>query len=71
MGSGPRSLRTDPLRMRRRSVEPVGISGRPARWVQAMARHEKAFSAAPNFAFDLTARRATDDEMEGLDLGAV
>jgi fatty acid CoA ligase FadD21 len=49
-------------------LSPLAFLARPARWVQALARHEKAFSAAPNFAFDLTARRTTDDEMAGLDL---
>ena len=52
-------------------LSPLGFLARPARWVQAMARHEKAFSAAPNFAFDLTARRTTDDELAGLDLSGV
>ena len=52
-------------------LSPLGFLGRPARWVQAMSRHEKPFSAAPNFAFDLTARRTTDAEMEGLDLSGV
>mgnify|MGYP003607914007 CR=1 FL=1 len=52
-------------------LSPLGFLARPARWVQALARHPKAFSAAPNFAFDLTARRTTDDELAGLDLGGV
>ncbi len=52
-------------------LSPLAFLGRPARWVQAMSRHEKPFSAAPNFAFDLTARRTTDADMEGLDLSGV
>ncbi len=52
-------------------LSPLAFLARPARWVKTMARHQKAFSAAPNFAFDLTARRTTDDEMEGLDLSGV
>ena len=52
-------------------LSPLAFLGRPARWVRAMSRHPRAFSAAPNFAFDLTARRTTDDEMEGLDLSRV
>jgi len=52
-------------------ASPLAFLARPARWVHAMARHEKAFSAAPNFAFDLTARRTTDAEMAGLDLSGV
>ncbi|MGB8403074.1 MAG: AMP-binding protein [Mycobacterium sp.] len=52
-------------------MSPLAFLTRPARWVDAMARHPKAFSAAPNFAFDLTARRTTDAEMESLDLSGV
>ncbi len=52
-------------------LSPLGFLARPARWLQALARHEKAFSAAPNFAFDLTARRTTDAELEDLDLSGV
>jgi len=52
-------------------LSPLAFLSRPSRWVQAMSRHEKAFSAAPNFAFDLTARRTTDDELDGLDLSGV
>jgi len=52
-------------------LSPLAFLSRPARWVQAMGRHARAFSAAPNFAFDLTARRTTDAEMEDLDLSGV
>jgi len=52
-------------------LSPLGFLTRPSRWVQVMARHGGSFSAAPNFAFDLTARRTTDAEMEGLDLSGV
>ena len=52
-------------------LSPLAFLARPARWLQALARHPKAFSAAPNFAFDLTARRTTDDEVAGLDLSGV
>ncbi|MBU3751036.1 MAG: AMP-binding protein [Mycobacterium sp.] len=52
-------------------MSPLAFLARPARWPQALARHETAFSAAPNFAFDLTARRTTDEEMAGLDLSGV
>ncbi|MCW1958737.1 MAG: AMP-binding protein [Mycobacterium sp.] len=52
-------------------MSPLGFLARPARWLQALSRHQKAFSAAPNFAFDLTARRITDDEMAGLDLSGL
>lgn len=52
-------------------LSPLAFLARPARWLQAMARHPRAFSAAPNFAFDLTARRTTDDEVAGIDLSGV
>ena len=52
-------------------LSPLAFLARPARWVQALATHEITFSAAPNFAFDLTARRTTDDEVAGLDLSGV
>jgi fatty acid CoA ligase FadD21 len=52
-------------------MSPIAFLSRPARWLQAMARHPKAWSGAPNFAFDLTARRSTDDELDGLELSGV
>jgi fatty acid CoA ligase FadD21 len=52
-------------------MSPIAFLSRPARWLQAMARQPRAWSGAPNFAFDLTARRATDDELAGLDLSGV
>ncbi|KAA0111253.1 AMP-binding protein [Mycolicibacterium sp. P1-5] len=52
-------------------MSPIAFLSRPARWLQAMARQDKAWSGAPNFAFDLTARRATDEELSGLDLGGI
>ncbi|BBY58772.1 AMP-binding protein [Mycolicibacterium sarraceniae] len=52
-------------------MSPIAFLSRPARWLQAMARQPKAWSGAPNFAFDLTARRTGDDELDGLDLSGV
>ena len=52
-------------------LSPLAFLARPARWLQVLARHKNTFSAAPNFAFDLTARRTIDAEMEGLDLSGV
>ncbi|WP_431237897.1 AMP-binding protein [Mycolicibacterium aichiense] len=52
-------------------MSPIAFLSRPARWLQALARHPKAWSGAPNFAFDLTARRSIDDELDGLDLSGV
>jgi fatty acid CoA ligase FadD28 len=52
-------------------TSPASFLQQPARWMQLLARHSHAFSAAPNFAFDLTARRTSDDDLAGLDLGNV
>lgn len=50
---------------------PIAFLERPARWVQAMAKSGHAWSSAPNFAFDLAARKTTDADLAGLDLGGV
>ncbi|SPM31684.1 AMP-binding protein [Mycobacterium terramassiliense] len=52
-------------------TSPVAFLERPARWVQALARNPHAFSAAPNFAYDLAARKTTEGDLAGLDLGGV
>lgn len=52
-------------------TSPVAFLQRPARWMQLMANNGRVFSAAPNFAFDLAARKTTDEDMDGLDLGDV
>ena len=52
-------------------MDPISFLQRPARWMQLLARNPKAFSAAPNFAFELAAARTSDDDMAGLDLGNV
>ena len=51
-------------------TSPIAFLQRPARWIQAMATSSHPFSAAPNFAFELAARKTTDADMAGLDLGA-
>ncbi|MGV0643802.1 AMP-binding protein [Mycolicibacterium sp. XJ2546] len=52
-------------------MSPEAFLERPARWVRALAENTPAFSSAPNFAFDLAARKTTDDDLDGLDLGGV
>jgi fatty acid CoA ligase FadD21 len=52
-------------------TSPVAFLERPARWVRALAQNGHAFSAAPNFAFELAARKTTDSDLAGLDLGGV
>ncbi len=50
---------------------PVAFLERPARWIQSLARNRFTFSAAPNFAFDLAARKTTDSDLDELDLSGV
>lgn len=52
-------------------TSPVGFLQRPARWLHMLATNTLAFSAAPNFAYDLASRKTKDEDMEGLDLGGV
>ncbi|MGV0743983.1 AMP-binding protein [Mycolicibacterium sp. XJ870] len=52
-------------------TSPVAFLEKPARWIQALAQNPRAFSAAPNFAFDLAARKTKDSDIAGLDLGGV
>lgn len=52
-------------------TSPVAFLEKPSRWVRALAAHPGAFSAAPNFAFDLAARKTKDADLAGLDLGGV
>ena len=52
-------------------TSPVSFLQRPARWIQSMAKATRAFSAGPNFAFELAVRKTSDADMAGLDLGNV
>ncbi|OBI45109.1 acyl-CoA synthetase [Mycobacterium kyorinense] len=52
-------------------TSPISFLERPARWVRSLATNPHAWSAAPNFAFDLAARKTTDNDLAGLDLGGV
>jgi fatty acid CoA ligase FadD21 len=52
-------------------TSPISFLERPARWVRSLAENSHAWSAAPNFAFDLAARKTTDSDLAGLDLGGV
>ncbi|MDT5012554.1 MAG: fatty acid CoA ligase FadD21, partial [Mycobacterium sp.] len=50
-------------------TSPVAFLERPARWMRALAENPRTFSAAPNFAFDMAARKTSDSDLDGLDLG--
>ena len=52
-------------------TSPVAFLQRPARWMQLMASNRHVYTAGPNFAFELAARKTTDDDMAGLDLSDV
>lgn len=52
-------------------TSPVAFLEKPARWIRALAENPRAFSGAPNFAFDLAARKTRDSDLAGLDLGGV
>jgi long-chain fatty acid adenylyltransferase FadD28 len=52
-------------------TSPIGFLQRPARWFHLMAAGGQTISAGPNFAFDLAARKVSDDDLAGFDLGRV
>jgi long-chain fatty acid adenylase/transferase FadD23 len=58
-------------------TSPIAFLQRPARWLQLMAAGGQsvggvqAFSAAPNFAFELAAGKVSDDDLAGFDLGGI
>ena len=52
-------------------TSPVAFLEKPSRWMQALADNARPFSAAPNFAFELAARKTRDADLAGRDLGGV
>ncbi|WP_067971928.1 AMP-binding protein [Mycolicibacter icosiumassiliensis] len=52
-------------------MSPIAFLQKPSRWIQQLAINSCAVTAGPNFAFELAARRTTDEDMAGLDLGSV
>lgn len=51
-------------------MAPAAFLQRPARWLQAISRFGATHSGGPNFAYDLCARRVSDDDRESLDLSS-
>lgn len=49
-------------------MSPVAFLQRPQRWLQAISRYRGVISGAPNFAYDLCARKITREQAETLDL---
>ncbi|MEW5809828.1 MAG: AMP-binding protein [Actinomycetota bacterium] len=52
-------------------MSPISFMQKPARWMQLLGSHPSAFTAAPNFAFELAVKRTSDDDMAGKDLSTV
>ncbi len=49
-------------------MSPLAFLAHPARWLWAIHRHRGTLSAAPNFAYELCARKVRNEDLEGLDL---
>ncbi|MEK7738192.1 MAG: AMP-binding protein, partial [Pseudomonadota bacterium] len=49
-------------------MSPLDFLARPQRWLWAIHRYRGTVSAAPNFAYEMCARRIPDEELAGLDL---
>jgi 1-acyl-sn-glycerol-3-phosphate acyltransferase len=58
------------LGMRAVLMSPLMFLARPTRWLKAISQERGTISAAPNFAYDLCARKIPDGELEGLDLSS-
>ena len=51
-------------------MPPTAFLARPERWLWAIHERRATLSAAPNFAYELCARRIADEALEGLDLSS-
>ncbi len=51
-------------------MSPLAFLSRPERWLRAIHRHRGTVSPAPNFAYELCARKIADKDLEGLDLSS-
>ena len=49
-------------------LTPQAFIKRPGEWLKAISRYRATVSFAPNFAYDLAARRIRDSDLDGLDL---
>lgn len=52
-------------------MSPTTFLKRPVRWLQAIDKYRATFTAAPNFAYELIARRVTDEQLAELDLSTL
>ena len=51
-------------------MSPLAFLARPARWLQTISRHRGTLSAAPNFAYELCARKLDDADLKDVDLSS-
>jgi fatty-acyl-CoA synthase len=51
-------------------MSPLAFLSRPERWLRAIHRHRGTMSPAPNFAYELCARKIAEKDLEGLDLSS-
>ena len=51
-------------------LPPTAFLARPERWLWAIHQRRATLSGAPNFAYELCARRVSDEALEGLDLSS-
>ncbi|MGK8490393.1 fatty acyl-AMP ligase [Nocardia asiatica] len=52
-------------------MAPTTFLKHPVRWLRAISEYGATFTAAPNFAYDLIARRVTDEQLAELDLSSL
>ena len=52
-------------------MSPVAFMQKPSRWMQLLGSNPSAFTAAPNFAFELAVKRTSDEDMADKDLSGV
>lgn len=49
-------------------MSPLIFLQKPLRWIKALSKYKTTISAAPNFAFDLCAKKIKEEQLEGLDI---
>ncbi|GAA2872774.1 fatty acyl-AMP ligase [Streptosporangium fragile] len=52
-------------------MDPVAFVMHPVRWLRMLTEYEDVFTGGPNFAYEYTASRVTDEEKAALDLSGV
>jgi acyl transferase domain-containing protein/acyl-CoA synthetase (AMP-forming)/AMP-acid ligase II/NADPH:quinone reductase-like Zn-dependent oxidoreductase/NADP-dependent 3-hydroxy acid dehydrogenase YdfG/acyl carrier protein len=52
-------------------LSPLHFLERPMRWLEALSRYRATVTGAPNFAYELATRRATDEDVASLDLSTL